>query len=180
MTDSTIIKVPVYKKQSQPKTTEEFAREAANELIKTRKRRLKILRGEYDFHPDGEALKVMSALLSKQEAHYLALFIGTKQTEKKVYSFSIVPQSDNLSKDFGYFSENKGIQENGNGLPITIQLTKEQSVTNTGIVPDKAKNQLYLRIPVQTNISVKLKNEVIASKVIPVYQFGNIQVLPIQ
>lgn len=179
MTDSSIVKIPVYKKQSQPKTIEEFAREAANELIKTRKRRLKILRGEYEFHPDGEALKVMSALLSRQEDHYMALFIGTKQVDTSTFHFSFTPQQDLLSKELGYFSVDKGFSVSGSGLPLTVQLAKAPGVIKS-VVPLKVKNQLYIRVPVQTLVTVSLKNEIISSGLLPVYQFGHIQAIPLQ
>jgi hypothetical protein len=42
VTDSTFTRIPVFKKQIQAKTFEEMAKEAAHELIKTRKRRIKI------------------------------------------------------------------------------------------------------------------------------------------
>jgi hypothetical protein len=181
MTDSTIVKIPVVKKQTQVKTIDDFAKEAAVNLIKTRKRKLKMLRGEYDFHPDGEALKVMIELLTKQEEHFYALFAGEKHTETMHYTYSFIPQPEKMSKELCYFSSEKGIQESsipGASL-VSVQLTKEQEPVK-GVVPDKGKNVLYVRIPVQTLVYVKVKNENLAAGSFPVYQFGAIQVFPVQ
>ncbi len=181
MKDSAIVRLPVIKKQTQVKNTDDFAKEAAVNLIKTRKRKLKILRGEYDFHPDGEALKVMITLLSKQEEYFYALFAGVKRIEKLNYTYSFVPQPEKISKDLCYFSLEKGIQDNSamGGSVVSVQLSREQEPVRV-VVPDKAKNILFIRIPMQATVSVKLKNENIATARLPIYQFGVIQVLPLQ
>lgn len=181
MKDSSIVKIPVIKKQTQVKSIDDFAKEAAGALIKTRKRKLKILRGEYDFHPEGEALKVMIALLSKQEDYYYGLFAGVKQIEKLNYTYSFIPQPEKMSKELCYFSLEKGIQDSNitGGSVVSVQLSKEQESARV-VVPAKAKNSLYIRIPTQAMVQVKLKNENIATARLPIYQFGAVQVLPMQ
>jgi hypothetical protein len=181
MTDSSIVKIPVIKKQIQTKTIDDYAKEAAANLIKTRKRKLKILRGEYDFHPDGEALKVMIALLNKQEEHFYELFAGARRVEKNRYTYSFIPQQEHMSKDLCYFSPEKGLQENSvtGGSVITVQLMKEQEPAKE-VLSEKSKNMLYVRIPIQSTVTIKLKTENIATTRMPVYQFGSIKGMPLQ
>ena len=181
MTDSTIVKIPVIKKQTLVKTIDDFAKEAAVNLIKTRKRKLKMLRGEYEFHPDGEALKVMIELLTRQEQHFYALFAGERRTETLHYAYPFVPQPEKMSIELCYFSTKKGVQDSsipGASL-VSVQLSKQQEPVR-GVVPQKDKNVLFVRIPVRTLVSVKVKNDNVAVKSLPVYQFGAIQVFPIQ
>ncbi|MDP4207660.1 MAG: DUF4831 family protein [Bacteroidota bacterium] len=176
--DTSFTKVPVLKKQIHAKTPEEIAVEAAKELLKTRKRKIKTLRGEYDYHPDGMALKVMVDELNKQEEKYLSLFIGARLTEKLYYTFTFIPQDNATSKELCYFSTENGIQTqntSGNAV-ISLQLTKEQEPAK-GTSPDKSKNILYIRVPVMVGVSLKQNTTELATSRIPVYQFGSVQVL---
>ena len=179
MKDSVLVKVPVFKKQKQAQTQEEIVEETANQLIKTRRHKIKMLRGEYDFHPDGATLKVMIKELDKYEESLLALFAGTKTVEKQYYTFNFVPQTNALSKELCYFNSQKGVlSEKGSGTSILIQLSKDQEAVK-GMMPDKGKNALYMRAPLMTDVTIKLDDKNVFSGRIPVYQFGTIMVMPL-
>lgn len=180
MTDSTFVRIPVFKKQIQAKSQEEIVQETANQLLKTRRHKIKILRGEYDFHPDGAALKVMVDELSKYEETLLSLFAGSKVIEKQQYTFVFVPQTDVLAKEICYFNPEKGIrtEKSSGSSTIAIQLTKEQEPAK-GVVPDRTKNTLYVRTPIMAGVTVKLDDASIYTTRIPVYQFGPVMVMPL-
>ena len=180
MKDSIMQKIPVFKKQIQAKTQEEIIEETADQLIKTRRHKIKILRGEYEFHPEGAALKVMVEELNKYEEALLALFIGTKTTEKQYYTYTFIPQINTLSKDLCFFNPQKGIlgEKNSGYSAITIQLSKNQEAVK-GIVPDKGKNALYMRAALMTDVILKLDDKTLLSDRVPVYQFGTIMVMPL-
>lgn len=180
MTDSTFVRIPVFKKQIQAKTKEETIQETANQLIKTRRHKIKILRGEYDFHPDGAALKVMVDELSKYEETLLSLFAGVKSEEKERYTFMFIPQNEMLSNDLCYFNAEKGIQDQkGPGSSaISIQVIKEHDSLKIA-VPEKTKNTLYVRAPIMTSAVVRVGDKSVSTSRIPVYQFGPVMVLPI-
>lgn len=180
MTDSSFVRIPVFKKEIQAKTTEDIVKETALEITKTRKRKLKILRGEYDFHPDGDALKVMITELDKYEEQLMQMFTGKKIIEKQYYTFTIVPQQDNLNTELCRFDKEKGIQtaKTSGGSAVTLQLTREQEPAK-GINPDKAKNMLYLRAPIMSNVMVKLDNKNLSTVRIPIYQFGPVVSMPL-
>jgi hypothetical protein len=181
MTDSTFVRIPVFKKQIQAKTKEEIIKETANQLIKTRRHKIKILRGEYDFHPDGEALKVMVDELSKYEETLLSLFAGVKTVEKERFVFMFIPQTDIMTKELCYFNPEKGIldQKEPGSSAISIQLTKEQDPIKITL-PEKTKNTLYVRAPVMVTAAVKTGDKKISSSRIPIYQFGPVMVMPLE
>jgi hypothetical protein len=180
MNDTSFVRIPVFKKQIQAKSEEEIIQETAHQLIKTRKHKIKILRGEYDFHPDGPALRVMVEELSKYEETLLRLFTGTKIVEKQYYTFMFVPQINVMSKELGYFNPEKGMQneKTPGSSAISIQLTKEQEPAK-GIVPDRAKNTLYVRAPIMADVTITLDDKNLFSTRIPVYQFGPVMVMPL-
>jgi hypothetical protein len=97
MNDTAFVRIPVFKKQIHAKTFEELAKETAHELTKTRKRRIKLIRGEYDFHPDAATLRLMIDEMRKQEEIYLQLFQGLKVEQRYSYTFNILP-AENLAK----------------------------------------------------------------------------------
>jgi hypothetical protein len=181
MTDSSFVRIPIFKKQIEAKTEEDLAKEVAHELIKTRKRRLKILRGEYEFHPDGAALKVMINELNNYEEQLRQMFAGISQTEKSYYTYTIVPQSDNLVKELAFIHPSKGLQDSktpGSAV-ISIQVNKEQEAVKS-LSPDKAQNILYIRAPIMASIMVKRDDKNLLTSRIPVYQFGPVQTMPLK
>lgn len=180
MKDSIMQRIPVFKKQKEAKSEEEIIEETANQLIKTRRHKIKILRGEYDFHPDGAALRVMVDELNKYEESLLALFAGTRTVEKQHYIYTFVPQMDALNKDLCYFSPQKGLlNEKSSGTSvISIQVTKGMDV-NKGIMPEKGKNTLYLRIPLMSEVTVKVDDKYTLTSKAPIYQFGTITTMPL-
>jgi len=67
ISDSAYVRVPVLRKQREAKTIEQKAEEAANFIIKIRKRRFKLLAGQYDVFPEGRALAISVEELDKLE-----------------------------------------------------------------------------------------------------------------
>jgi len=84
LTDSSFMKVPIYKKSMQIKNEEDKAKDMAELILKLRKRRLKLMMGDYDYHPDGSALKVINYELAKQEEELLCVLypLSFKKTKQ--------------------------------------------------------------------------------------------------
>ncbi|NJK94611.1 MAG: DUF4831 family protein [Bacteroidales bacterium] len=78
LTDASFVKVPIYKKSMDIKKEEDKAKDMADLILKLRKRRLKLMMGDYDYHPDGGALKVIVEELGKQEEELMSHFTGIK------------------------------------------------------------------------------------------------------
>jgi hypothetical protein len=173
VTDSTINKIPIIKKKVIVKTEEDFAKEAAHELLKTRKRKLKTLRGEYDYHPDGEALKIMIKELDQAEKMYLEMFIGSTYIEKKVQTKVIIPDSNLSPVVLGNFSESLGFTEVdiNQSAPLVLSLRKEQEIKQTA-QPEKGNNIIFIKVPITSNCKLKIGEKVITETRIPIYQAG--------
>src|SRR3972149_2962472 len=65
--DTVYKRIPVIETGMESKSIEQKAEEAANFIIKLRKRRFKLLTGQYDFYPEGEALKFAKKELDSLE-----------------------------------------------------------------------------------------------------------------
>lgn len=176
MTDTSFVKIPVLKKQQEAKTNEDAAKEIAKQILKIRRQKLKILRGEIEnYQPDGDALKFSINELNKLEDIYLTFFIGVRKLEKKTFTVRVSPAKEQLSGSIINFSADKGLTTTTNGgKAISYQMSIENEIPSA-VVPDRGKNLLYFRIPAMVKMMVKLNEEVIASQRVPVYQFGAVQ-----
>ncbi|MBU0763611.1 MAG: DUF4831 family protein [Bacteroidetes bacterium] len=188
-TDSTYKKIPVYHSSNERKTLEEKAEEAANFLVKLRKRRFKLLAGMSDRDPpEGEAINTMITELDKTEEEYVALFTGKKRSEKITRQFTFTPSDILEGKKIVLFrfSKEEGIitQDDTKGRPVAIEVTK---AGNTGQIVQMIQNQeklkeikkgLYYRVPDNAVVRILDDATVLASKQIPVAQFGAVNVLP--
>ena len=179
--DSVFVKIPVYRKEEMHKSNEIKAKEAANTIIKIRKRRFKLLSGEYNFITEGAALEVTVRELSKLEQEYLSLFIGKHYTETHSYKNYVIPALKSEPQVIFRFSREHGIlpAENKTGMPVTASLMRE----NTNVQPElniaPAENSLYFRIPENAKFQLSFNNKSIAEKRIAIYQFGRIQIMPV-
>jgi len=97
--DSVYVKIPVIKQQLVRKSAEEKAEEAANYIIKIRKRKFKLFSGQYDYMPEGEALEVAVKELEKLENEYLSLFTGKEYMVK-----AVTPAPENRALRVGMYS----------------------------------------------------------------------------
>jgi hypothetical protein len=184
MNDTSFIRIPVFKKQTEAKTIEDVAKETAHQLIKTRKRKLKMLRGEYEFHPDGKAIELSVNELEKEEAELLTMFYGIKVTKSQYIRFVEIPQTEPYSKELCYFSGSHGVMDTKTegSFAILLQVAKEQVSQSPPTSPSsiKAQNILYMRVPLMSSIKLLQNQEELANARIPVYQFGTVQAIPLK
>ena len=194
-TDTSSVKIPITKKYTVVKSTELKAEEAANFIIKIRKRKFKLISGMYEKFPDGEAVNRMISELDKLENDYLSLFIGKTIETKKIYTFNYIPDESLTTNQniLFYFSSDKGILINKNyinrtvankqisGYPIIIDV-ENLNLTNRlkkeSYKPDFQTTGFFYRIPDYGNVRIINGNNVIASKKILIAQFGKLCSLP--
>jgi hypothetical protein len=181
--DSTYIRVPVVKEQLVRKTPEDKAEEAANYIIKIRKRKFKLLSGQYDYMPEGEALGVAVKELNKLENEYLSLFTGKSYVEhfKKTYQY-IPDNSRKISKEIlCRFSAAEGFVDSREvrGKPViieiedmdqTIYLEKPVILENEVLTGSYAQ----VRLPDLAYIKVLLGDNILNLTKAPVFQYGSI------
>jgi hypothetical protein len=179
--DSIFVKIPVFKKEELQKSDELKAKEAANTIIKLRKRRFKLLSGEYNFITEGAALEVTVRELNKMEQEYLSLFLGKHYSDLHRYSNYIIPALKSEPQILCRFSREQGIipSDSKAGSAITTSLVRENISTGPDINITPADNSLYFRIPENATVHLTLNNKSLAEKRIAVYQFGKIQIMPV-
>ena len=181
--DSVYVKIPILNKQLASKSLEEKAEEAANFIVKIRKRRFKLLSGQYDYMPDGEALAVAVKELNKLEREYLSLFTGKEYTDTYKKTIQYIPDnSKKVSKEILFrFSGTEGFVDltGVKGKPVIIEVYdldktisfEHLSNLNTGSFTQKS---LWARLPDLAKVKILLNNKTITEAELPVYQFGSL------
>ena len=179
--DSTLVHIPVLKKEEVQKTDEEKAKEASNAIIKLRKRRFKLLSGEYNFITEGAALEIIVRELDRMEKEYLSLFLGKHFSESQFYKHYIIPTLKTETETICRFSNEQGIipAETKSGMPVNITIIREGTASGPDISTTAAENSLYFRIPENSTLQLSLDNKAISEKRLAIYQFGKIQVMPV-
>jgi hypothetical protein len=180
--DTSFVKIPILRKQKEAKTLEQKAEEAANLIIKIRKRKLKLIDGEYKVFPEGQALETAIEELNKTEQEYIALFTGKIYTEKFIRRYVIIPSGGSEKLVFMKFSQSKGIlaKDSPDGQPVTLEVNPSE-----GFLPglkeyeNNTKNTLYFRIPSTCQVRITEAENLLYEGRISVYQAGVVLPLPI-
>lgn len=175
------IDMPVTKTKSVVKTTEQKAEEAANFIIKIRKRRFKLLAGQYDVFPESTSLETSVRELNKLEEDYLSLFIGKvyKDTIERVFYY-IPKVGETLERNvFCRFSDETGIHDamSLSGKPLVLEVKNMgftaalRDIQNPFIGP-AYENILYYRIPEKAFARVFYGSTNVVESEIKVFQYG--------
>lgn len=181
--DSVYVKVPVIKKQLIRKSPEEKAEEAANYIIKIRKRKFKLLSGQYDYMPEGEALEVAVTELDKLENEYLSLFTGKEYIDyyKKTFQYIPVNTSKASKEVLCRFSSAEGFidskEDRGKLVIIEIKdMDKTISFEKINIPGTDVLTGSYVpaRLPDLADIRVLLGDRILNVTRLPVFQYGSI------
>jgi uncharacterized protein YktA (UPF0223 family) len=183
ITDSSFVKIPILRKQKEAKTIEQKAEEAANLIIKIRKRRLKLVTGEYALFPEGKALEIAIEELNKTEQEYISLFTGKTYTESYSRSFFIVPSGNEEKTVFMNFSESKGIvlKESTDGKAVSIEVKPNESFSfGLSGIEQTQNNTLYYRIPATCSVLVTKADRLLYEGRISVFQAGSLFPLPVK
>ncbi|MBE9467429.1 MAG: DUF4831 family protein [Bacteroidetes bacterium] len=193
--DSSSVKIPFTRKYTVVKSTELKAEEAANFIVKIRKRKFKLISGMYEKFPDGEAVDLMIKEMDKIEKEYLSLFIGKTIETKQKYTLNYTPDEsiETNQNILFYFSSDNGAFFNKNiinrtlankqisGYPIIIDV-ENLNFTNKLVSnlenTESQTNSFFYRIPDYANIRIIKGNNVIASKKMLIAQFGKLGSLP--
>jgi len=179
--DSAFVKVPVIKKQLVKKTLEEKAEEAANYVLKIRKRRFKMVSGQYDQVPDGESMAIAVAKLDDTENEYLSLFTGKTFTDRFTRTFLYVPDgSRQLSKEVLFrfsgtegFIDSKGVK----GIPVILEVedmnkTVQLEDFGSDYQQPVTGNKIPVRLPDMAEIRILEGSGIINTSRMPVFQYG--------
>ncbi len=176
MQDTGFVRVPVVRKTYEKKTLDQKAEEAANFIIKIRKRRFKLMAGQYDVYPKDEALEFAVKEMTRLENEYLALFTGKKVSQKWYYRFIITPEDASKQPVLFKFSPETGICNTTGceGIPVYLQYSVPESTVSEKLSAEGGvlHDTLVYRIPALTHVRVVYSDRVLAEKHIPICQFG--------
>jgi len=185
LTDSTFIKVPVLKKQLMSKTIDEKAEEAANFIIKTRKRRFKLMAGQYDFYPSGPALEFGVNRLDAIEREYLSLFIGKTLRFEHCFVFYYVPQPGEVFENVELLEySGSGVRREitGEGKVVSLLITNLNKTGNLDALGNTmakdSLNTLYYRIPDMAELEIQDGGKTMIKQRFLVSQYGKVLTLP--
>ncbi len=184
--DTAFIRVPYVEMKSRFKTLDEKAEEAANFIIKIRKRRFKLLSGQYDVFPEGVALEYAVKELTKLENEYLALFVGKTVRYKYTKSFELVPKPGSAEQSFPlfYFSETAGLQSLSNPVGRQLKLNVKSLGATLALEPYQlsgdslSSGELIYRVPEVTEITISEEDKLLFKQKLLVYQLGLLMRLP--
>lgn len=196
-TDSTPVKES-YQHTSVKQTTEEQnAKEAAAFITKLRKRKFKLLSGQFEeVNPvHGEAMAAMIQSLDKLEKKYVELFVGKVVGNTQRFYFDYVPSDRDGAeqKILCWFSPQEGIQDSKPDArktsfePILLKSTpvgalpepKIKMMDNSQKSPTPIKYGLYYRLPGRMDIVLQQFDKVLAKQQIQIAQKGKVVPLPV-
>ena len=167
------------------KSFEEKAAEAANDILKLRKKKAMTLASKSDkLPPDGAAYQVMTVELDKILDHYVALFSGKRIKKTYQLTFDVVPDGKaNKGLVAFRFSPTAGVlpENNVSGKPIMLEIEPnnelKQKIDASGTNEASTKG-IYYRIPVVAQARLLSGADILAQARFPIAQFGVITSLP--
>lgn len=184
--DTGFVRVPHVQLRSNLKSDDQKAKEASDFIIKVRKRRFKLLSGQYDVFPEGLALEYAVKELTRLENEYLALFVGKKIIEEKMKTFEFIPekeQNGNGTVLFRFSLDNGIVPENDlTGRPINLRIEELNDAGQFAKLENQdetiKRSDLVYRVPNPCNIEVVDGKTVLSEKRLLVNQLGTIFRLP--
>lgn len=181
--DSTFVKVPVLKTSLSAKTTADKAEDAANHLMRIRKRTFKFISGAYETVPQPQTTEAILQELGREESEYLSLFTGKEYSSRYLVSLHLTPGTD-TTHIIAWFSDKTGLSavQKPGYVPLAIELDELghlDTLKKYQTIPDKKRiNGIVYRIPARTRVSLKMNNALILQKDMLISQKGLLSVYP--
>ncbi len=176
------VDLPVVRQKEKIKTEEQKAREAANFIIKIRKRQFKLLAGQYEVFPEGQALETSVRELNALEDEYLSLFIGKTYSDTITRTYFYIPQSgQEIERNvFCRFSDETGFYEatSASGRPLVLELKnmdftdglKHLQLPHAG---PSYENMILFRVPDNASVKIFYGSTTILEAEMKIWQYGS-------
>ena len=190
--DSVFQKIPIYNKVIISKDEEMKAEEAANYIIKIRKRLFKVLTAQFDTETPPSDIEIMVNELKNMESRYLELFVGKIERETREYVFYYTPQAELVDEKIPicYITDDDEVVEKRteNSEPVYLVLKNLQATKEIGNfygrqhdLKKKEKTMgLFYRIPSDVSISVDFDDFTYYKSVVAIPQCGYLGHLPVE
>ncbi len=182
MTDTSVVRRPSIVKTISLLSQSEQAQAVAQALTEIRQRRFDLSVDGSDY-PDGASLRIATETLDRQEKELLSLFTGEQHETLMTRRFALTPDKNQLQVPICYFSEKEGVTFRPAAPEVFCEIkVLENNQPVIGLeVPRKStnKNIVFYRIPAQAEIRLVYKNEVLATRQVPMYQLGDLMSIPL-
>ena len=180
LTDTAFVRIPVLLRNVMSKSTEAQAQEAAQQIFDIRKMRFDILKGDFDYIPDGAALKILFQSFDTQEEQLLSLFNGAKIKSRQVVTYTSLPEKAATTDELFYFSDRAGIVNKNTAGAKAVWYEIGKAATPISLTPAiQASNIIYYRIPQVVEVSAGVDTNTLVSDQITICQFGNLVSFPL-
>ncbi|MBQ1719167.1 MAG: DUF4831 family protein, partial [Bacteroidales bacterium] len=188
--DSVFQKIPIYNKVIISKDEEMKAEEAANYIIKIRKRLFKVLTAQFETETPPSDIDIMVTELKDMEKRYLELFVGKVVKETREYVFYYTPQPELAEERIPicYITSDDEVveQKTANSEPVCLVLKNSQAARDLGdfygrqhALKKKEKVMgLYYRIPADVSVSVDFEDFTYYRSLMTIPQCGYLGHLP--
>lgn len=181
--DSVFQKIPIYNKTITSKEFEQKAEEAANFIIKLRKRKFKLMTGQFDTDTPPKNVDMMIAELDSLEMQYLELFTGKTEKVVNEYYFTIIPDAALNQQKIKIFTIDNA-DNTSEDVYLEITNNKQFELVNDFYVrqeklakKDKTKG-LFYRMPGAGTVKLMVHGHVYAEESLVIPQFGYLNYLP--
>jgi len=187
--DSIYARVPREKTETVQKTRQEKAREAASFIFMIREKRFELIAGMGDYYPEGKALQAAIDEMARLEENYLALFKGKTFTDTLEYTLHATPGSVDLEEPRMLFrySSSKGVMpaDSNDGAPVwlEIRLQEDPRKVRKALEAQTQTNNsslFYYRLPVESLVTLKYGDQMIARKYLDMGQYGPVLQMPLE
>ncbi|HJX72344.1 MAG TPA: DUF4831 family protein [Bacteroidales bacterium] len=175
--DSMYVQIPFETESQVQKSPELRAEEAANFIIKLRKRRFRLLTGQSEGEAPDAAIGTAIDELNWIEQEYLTLFTGKTIYESETRHFRYIPVSDRITDQQVLFkiSDHEGIFDSTSteGRPVVLEIECLDLTRHLKeIRSSEAPNTLYYRQPDLARITISLEDTRLFENQLTVYQYG--------
>ncbi len=163
-------------KKEMAKDKTDYANDIYKYLIKTRKRKFRIIAAMNDSSGNAESIKIRIQHLDSLEKSLKELITGKNIATPYTQDFHFLPSPANLTDTLAYFSNIYGIN-NHSGKPIIIKIIPMEKFTTGFSAKTKGKGLIY-RIPQEVTVRLFFGNELVIEKQMAIAQMGQTLELP--
>ena len=181
--DTAFVQIPVETESLKLKSLELKAEEAANFIIKLRKRKFRLLTGQNEGAVPDEGTHVTIEELNRIENEYLSLFTGKTYSETmvKVYEYLPLTNTKNDQQILFRLEENEGILDplSAKGRPFSLEIKCLDITTvldriKVSAILSETENALVYRLPDLARVNLRFDGDMMAEGKFSIFQYGTL------
>ena len=153
-------------------TQEEAAKQAAERIFELRAARQDIILGEYGDGVYGAGLEAALREIERLEGEYLKLFYGVRTLSTSNHRIVLPVSADAPSSVIARFNSEEGLLQKDNIAGDIIMVTITPSAMS--YPASEEKGTVAYRYANNATVVVSLAQQKLASRVLPIYEFGEV------